>query len=75
LRTYNGRQHPRLYLAILGHVFDVTKGARYYGEALHRCDMECQKDVLEFVLEDQKGYKLDFHEKISQVVGIIFRRK
>ncbi|GAX82131.1 hypothetical protein CEUSTIGMA_g9559.t1 [Chlamydomonas eustigma] len=32
LRTYDGKQHPRLYLAILGHVFDVTKGSRYYGE-------------------------------------------
>lgn len=31
LQKYNGIDNPELYLAILGNVFDVTKGKKHYG--------------------------------------------
>ncbi|CAG9817285.1 unnamed protein product [Phaedon cochleariae] len=31
LKLYNGVDKPELYLAILGNVFDVSKGAKHYG--------------------------------------------
>ncbi|EFA08561.1 neuferricin [Tribolium castaneum] len=31
LRRFNGIDHPNLYLAILGKVFDVSKGSAHYG--------------------------------------------
>lgn len=31
LAQYNGVQRPQLYLAILGNVYDVTKGDKHYG--------------------------------------------
>ncbi|XP_052866254.1 neuferricin homolog isoform X1 [Anopheles cruzii] len=37
LQRYNGQFNEELYLAILGHVYDVSKGAKHYGpgEAYH----------------------------------------
>ncbi|CAH2003016.1 unnamed protein product [Acanthoscelides obtectus] len=32
LQLYNGKDRPELYLSILGEVFDVTKGAKHYGD-------------------------------------------
>ena len=32
LKVYNGQNGHPMYLAILGQVFDVTKGERHYGE-------------------------------------------
>ena len=31
LALYNGTKGAPMYLAILGEVYDVTKGAQYYG--------------------------------------------
>lgn len=31
LELYDGIHKPEIYLAILGNVFDVTKGAKHYG--------------------------------------------
>lgn len=31
LQLFNGKQRPELYLAVLGKIFDVTKGANHYG--------------------------------------------
>lgn len=30
LSKYNGIVHERLYLAVLGHIFDVTDGSKHY---------------------------------------------
>lgn len=31
LKKYNGVDKPELYIGLLGNVFDVTKGAKFYG--------------------------------------------
>lgn len=32
LKQYNGIEKPQLYLALLGNVYDVTKGEKHYGK-------------------------------------------
>ncbi len=34
LATFDGQQQPRMYLAILGDVFDVSKGTAFYGASV-----------------------------------------
>ena len=33
LRPYDGQHSRKIYLAVMGHVIDVTRGARHYGRA------------------------------------------
>lgn len=37
LATFDGREGRRLYLAVMGEVYDVTAGMRHYGENRVRC--------------------------------------